>query len=297
MSHQFIINGIGYDLWPISWERAERIANFDECLVSIVADARVVYYGDDQNLERFNSLKRRIEELMTPEKRPLLLGKAERILGEAKALFFDACLYSSDLERVRLASSDILEEILAALAYANSTYTKKGAARAEDELRRFSVVPDGFMDLFRAVISGNDPQAILRDVRSLIHSVDLVVSDAKGREEPVISDETARGFYEELKSTYNKLYHACDNAEHAKAFFAANHIVREVKGLLGSNYGDHGFPDLCTPLSEGKYQLAKESATEHEARLVAVLKRHGVSINEFSSIDEFRGYGRVFSSR
>jgi hypothetical protein len=32
----FIIDGIGFDYWPISWERLEHIANFDERITSII---------------------------------------------------------------------------------------------------------------------------------------------------------------------------------------------------------------------------------------------------------------------
>lgn len=83
MSYQFIVDRIGYDLWPVSWERAERMANFDELLVSLIADARAVYYRNSEDMDRFNSLKHKVRELMQPPNRPILLRRAEAMPGLA----------------------------------------------------------------------------------------------------------------------------------------------------------------------------------------------------------------------
>ena len=42
LAYQFIINDIGYDLWAISWERANRIAKLDEQIVSIIMDGKIL---------------------------------------------------------------------------------------------------------------------------------------------------------------------------------------------------------------------------------------------------------------
>ena len=35
---QFILNNIGYDLWPVSWERLKRLSNLEEEPASILMD-------------------------------------------------------------------------------------------------------------------------------------------------------------------------------------------------------------------------------------------------------------------
>jgi hypothetical protein len=286
-SYQFIIDGIGYDLWPVSWERAERIADCDELLVSIVADAHPVYYRTLDDMDRFSLLKDRVSELMKPQNRPKLLPKAGAMLNLAKLLFFDACASDGDLQHVLICASGILEYVLAALAFTNSSYVRKGAVRLEDEVAQYDVVPDGFIEHFRAVIEGEDPRVVLEHLRVLITSVDAVITDLRGGETHTVSSENASGFYEELKSTYDKLYDACDNRAQARAFFAANAVVREVMHLLGAEYIDHCFPDLHTPLSERDYELLKKRATEHEAILFSLLQDHGVAIKEFPGVTEF----------
>jgi predicted nucleotidyltransferase len=53
----FILNGIGYDFWTVSWEWVERVAMYDERSPSLVTEGKVVYYGSENDLIRFNSLK------------------------------------------------------------------------------------------------------------------------------------------------------------------------------------------------------------------------------------------------
>lgn len=56
----FIIDGVGYDLFPISWERITRIADLQECLLPLVGDVRVIYCGDSCDLERFKEIQSKL---------------------------------------------------------------------------------------------------------------------------------------------------------------------------------------------------------------------------------------------
>ena len=73
-SFQFILDGIGYDFWPISWERAERIASFEEAIVSVIADSKLLYSRSDADLDRFDKLKNQICSLRQPSNRATMLS-------------------------------------------------------------------------------------------------------------------------------------------------------------------------------------------------------------------------------
>src|SRR6056297_156574 len=60
MNMQFIINNIGYDFWPLSWERAEGIAEFKEPLVSVIAEGKLIYYSNPKDKRKYESIKQRI---------------------------------------------------------------------------------------------------------------------------------------------------------------------------------------------------------------------------------------------
>lgn len=286
MSFQFIIDEIGYDLWPLSWERAKAIADFREPLVSIIADATVVYYGDSKDLKRYKGLQDRIRQLMTPEHRPFLLRRAQEVLTQAKAEWFLIAGPRSDRQDVKVASADILSHVLTALAYANSTHVRKGPANVENELQRLSQVPERFMDLYSRAILSDQPEEIAGCLHSLIDMVDAVIVTKRAPQDTCISNDTMQGFYEEMKSTYNKVYQSCRNEDYITAFFAATNIVGELKSLLGRPvYSDCEFPQLS--FQDGDYQSLQAWAKTHEDALLGLLREHAVEVREFPSVEHF----------
>ncbi len=45
MAAGFILEGVGYDIFPMSWERIERIACLRENLTPLVGDAEIIFCG------------------------------------------------------------------------------------------------------------------------------------------------------------------------------------------------------------------------------------------------------------
>ena len=284
MSCQFIIDDIGYDFWPLSWERAENIATFNEPLVSIISDAQVVYYCEEADIDRFTLLKKAIAETMRTENRDVLLKKAGEILAQVKALFFDVSAYSSSYKHVRNICTEILEQLLTAVAYANSTYLKKGVVNIKNEVKAFRRLPDNFIELFDEIIKNNDTQYIVKITADLIKSVDSFISPDKPENNFEISNNTVKGFYEEFKSTYNKLIIACDEKDYIIAYFVANVIDRETKSFFGKQYTD--FPDLIIHI-DNNFELLKKLTIAHEQVMLNILNETDVSINRYKNVDEF----------
>ena len=57
---QFVLQGVGYDIFPLSWERLRGIARLEESLTPLVGDAQVLYCGDQGDLVRFQALEREL---------------------------------------------------------------------------------------------------------------------------------------------------------------------------------------------------------------------------------------------
>ena len=47
LSRTFIIGGVGYDLYPRSWERMETMVNLDDFNTTCLADARIAWARSD----------------------------------------------------------------------------------------------------------------------------------------------------------------------------------------------------------------------------------------------------------
>ncbi|MHB1001828.1 MAG: nucleotidyltransferase domain-containing protein [Armatimonadota bacterium] len=228
MCIQFIIDDIGYDFWPLLWERTESIASLDQPLASIIADAQVVYHREEADLQRFMGLKQTIEDAVRPENRDALLAKADEILMRTKAQFFDACTCPDDYSKVSAVCSGILEQLVTVTAYANLTYPQKGAANIRNETRRWNRLPVDFVESYERIAMSGDAREIIETTENLIRGTESLLHPAEPVEGPEMTNDSVGGFYEELKSTYNKLISACDARDHIRAYFAANAIARET---------------------------------------------------------------------
>ncbi|MDQ8736060.1 nucleotidyltransferase domain-containing protein [Paenibacillus sp. LHD-38] len=56
-SLQFVLEDISFDFWPISWERAERMAAFEEPQTTIIANCEILYVRSDEDCARFLKLR------------------------------------------------------------------------------------------------------------------------------------------------------------------------------------------------------------------------------------------------
>lgn len=52
---RFIIDDVGYDLFPIPWKKIKRISDLKESQLPLVGDVRVIYRANSNDLERFKS--------------------------------------------------------------------------------------------------------------------------------------------------------------------------------------------------------------------------------------------------
>ncbi|ERI93322.1 hypothetical protein HMPREF1982_01746 [Clostridiales bacterium oral taxon 876 str. F0540] len=53
----FIIEDIGYDLFPMSWERVEGLTNLNESIITCLADGIILYARSEKDRQRFIELQ------------------------------------------------------------------------------------------------------------------------------------------------------------------------------------------------------------------------------------------------
>lgn len=288
LNMQFIIDDIGYDFWPLSWERAERIANFEETFISIIAEGVVVYYSEPEDIKRFNFLKKRIKELTTnADHNNILIQKAEKLLVQAKSIYFDMKYMSKEYEEVDSNCSQILSLLSHVTALLNSTYIKKGVYNIEYETKNFSMLPENYLEHFNSAIRSSCLSSKKEFIEKLIINVVELLQKKKSKQKTQITNEEFKGFYEEIKSNYNKLIHACDNKDYLKAFFTAHLIDYEIKNMLGEKYKEFNFPNLIKNIDEENYEKLKILTNNHEEELINMLQEHEIGIIEYENIDKF----------
>jgi predicted nucleotidyltransferase len=284
LGHQFILNDIGYDLWPVSWERLTDISKLEEKLVSILMDGEVLFASSKEDLRRLDDLKNTLKRNLSNE---TIVGKTSmEYLGEAKALYFDMQVHERNMYFIDAVK--IVESLLFVIAIVNGMYTKKGVKQIEAELNRFSIIPVRFLGTYRKLIRASSKAEVQHLTNELIIETEELWNTRFNKDQKDSNPSDLAGFYEEFKSTYNKLLLACDGKNYEKAYYAGFMIDRETQSFLNDYAPAGAFPHIIDQVLSNNYEVIRDSCLEHEQQLIKLLEQNGIDINTYTNSTEFR---------
>ncbi|NBJ94387.1 nucleotidyltransferase domain-containing protein [Parablautia muri] len=294
-SADFIIQGVGYDIFPMSWERVEGIADLKEIIIPCVGDVKVLYYHSADELEKFKHLQRKLQDnLNNPD-------YTRRI---AKEKFERACkLYSqlkncNKLMEVRLFAGDIMMTLADAVAIYNQDYFHFGLKRQYEDLHKFENIPVHFIEEYENVIKSEKAEELKIHCRNLIKlfadlvAADFVEDEEKQQEKAVadaISPNTDFYFlarvYEEISSTFNKIYVCTETGNFILAFLSAVCLQNEFKEIA-KEQGIECYDILSAYHYQDLGELAK-AARKAERDFVRTITDSGEKIKRFRDFEEF----------
>jgi len=312
LSSQFVFDNLPYDFWPLSWEFAERIANAKHnwaIAASLIADAKVLYYLSQKDLDRFNALKARIKELMGPNGRKNMIQQA---LEEFKNTLFQ-------LGQMRLAGNDAISmhwvglkfvnSVVNCLALVNQTYFTKVWENNLTQISKMSQKPDGFEDMIREIITQKDTRHTLevadrlaKEVRKILLSAQFSIS------EPSEPKDVFKDFYFFIFEYVNKVLSACKRKDVIAAGFSAFHLQEEIcqlmnkveNGFYGTDfnmlseyseaYEKAGFPDLLKPASRGDLVELARQTQQLDKKAREWFKNHSIELNILRNEEELRQF-------
>lgn len=291
----FIIQDVGYDIFPMSWERVEGIANLKEALIPCVGDVKVLYCHCEDELEKFKCLQKRLRDnLNNPD-------YTKRI---ARERFERACkLYlklrdCSGLMETRLFAGNIMMTLADGVAIYNQDYFHFGLKKQYEDLQKFRNIPAHFMEEYEKVIQSEKTEEIKMHSRNLIKAfADFMeveyAEDGQSQEEEApaeaVNPNTDFYFlarlYEEISSTFNKIYVCAETGNFVLAFLSAVCLQNEFREIAKEQgivccdiLGSYSYKDL------GK--LA-ETTRKVEQDFVKVITDGGEKINRFADFEEF----------
>jgi len=304
-SVQFIIDGIGYDFWPVSWERAHNIATFGEGIVSVIADSKILFSKSTDDLIRFYELKAKIDDLKNPKNKKLMLNKAIE-------QFKNCCMYYynmqslNDLSSIRIEGFKLTTSIKMCLAFLNQTYYTKGWGSNIKQVFDLKLKPGNFEEILGELSTERDVKQILKTFTGLIEETRrLILSEQRKMNAEPNYSRMFKGYYEEIKSSFNKIIHACDQDDYDAVFYAGLQIQDEIgrllavagKGIGYSNFNTYpeysefyekfNLPDITQILDSKNLNTVKNNVKKLDRMLKELLIQKGVRINEFNNIDEF----------
>lgn len=223
-SQTFILEGIGFDIWGIEWERLERFAELDEYNITCLADGEVIYARTPEDKERFERLKSsQAEKLANP-----LLQRAHALeaFSQAKQIYFEM-LFSKKSD-VKVGAAYVCDYLARAICFSNGGFFHKAQTEQLAELLRYGEIPKGFAEVYDMIIREKNE----KNQKELCYKLIGIVESYLERPEGIVPKEynyqDLADWYGELSYTWLRIRHYCEKKDITKAYMWGSMLQLEL---------------------------------------------------------------------
>jgi len=284
LARTFIIDNIGYDLFPMSWDRIERMADVKEYNTTCLAEGEILWSRSEDDRQRFISLQARLQaNLQNPQ---YMLERAKKWLNTVKEIYQDT-LFEEKLYKVRENAGYICDLLSIAVAFVNQCYLSHGQTNQIHELSAMKKIPDDFVKLYREIIVEPSPDV----QKHLCHNLIMNTKTFLDGQEKRIADTSAPDFtelaswYQELCYTWRRVYYWCDMNDPINAYLWCCMLQNEVDEW-GARFGI-AEPDILGVFDENNLAVFRSRAEAVERQFRQAIIENDVELDEYKSIDDF----------
>ncbi len=291
MAVDFILGGVGYDIFPMSWDRVEGIADLKEPLLPLVGDVQIIYCAANDDLERFKTLQEKLKNNLSNNEyvRDIVKGKCEYV--NEMCTLMNTSNRASEIRK--LAGYAIMELADAAAIYNHDYYHFGLKKQFEDLENKFLSIPRSIVSAYKSVVEAATIDEVKKHTMKMFHEVctylNITLTESKMTENQSIAEgpiDAARlaGLYEEISSTFNKIYVCCESGNYILAFLSAvclQQVLDEAREAGCPEYdilGCFDYKQLC--------QL-HEVTQKTENDFVQMIVENGGHIKKYDSFEQF----------
>lgn len=283
LARTFIVDGIGYDLFPISWERVERMADVKEYNTTLLADAEILWVRSDADRQRFASLQARLRaNLQNPQ---YMLERAQKWLETAKEVYGDM-LFEERLYKVRTGAGYICDLLSIAVAFANGRYFPHGQTGQIAGLSGVERLPAEFISLYNAIVREASPDAQKQLCqRMIVNTEAFLTPPPQGGAMPEPDFSELASWYQELIYTWRRVYHWCDAGDPVTAYLWCCMLQSECDEW-GKRFGIED-TDILGAYNADDLSALRSRAGEVEAAFRQAIAAGGAALEEYDTVEDF----------
>lgn len=304
LSQTFIIDGIGHDLYPRSWERLENSSALDDMTI-VLTGATILYAKSEEDINRFVALQKKLTDNLNDP--AFIYRKALDYLDKAldiyRSFIFEEKGYRAHSEAVYI--HQYLSQAVACLNHTctdSPIFNERQAYDATPESAIYHCpkmlhIPDGFFSYAGQLITTRDVPTLKKLVHKLLCATRAFVLERKPAP-PVsskeINYENLADWYQELSLTWRRIRYFCKHNMIEKAYNDACYLQNELLYVAEEfqieelNLLDSFIPEdleLLALRSNQLEQIIRNHITEHD-----------VLINEYDTLEAFLAADRKRSA-
>lgn len=284
LAKTFIIDGIGYDLFPMSWERVEGLAQMNESLTACLADGIILYARTETEKNRFIKLQEQLRANL--KSKDFIFNKALEKISSAMEIY-KTLIFEDSLCDVRKGAGFITKYLIEAIMTFNGVYTVDGIYDMCSDLEGLEQVPLQFNTGYEQLIQAKTVEEIKRITYDLIK----VTRDFFGKHDQremskeSYSFEDLAAWYEEGRYTFRRISYYCEKNDVMNSFYWGYHFQHEFD-YIQKDFGLNEMK-LLEAFDANNLKGFSEKLQEIEAYIVSEIEGNGVKIHKYDTLEEF----------
>ena len=285
LARTFIIDDMGYDLFPMSWERVAGLATLNEGIAFCLADSEILYARSDTDRERFELLRKTMFNNLK-DKDFLYMKSLEKINSAMD--IYKIMLFEKMLSNVRKAAGGIIEYLSQSLAIINGTYINRDYGYSEriEQIKGFPSIPANFLKNYEEILRAKDIENIFKAVHNLIEETrEFFEQFMPERNLKGYNYDELAGWYEEARYTFRRIAYACKNNKSIECFHLGYYLQVEFDILTEEAGLDK--MDLLGSYDVKDLSVFGKCANDIEEYILSEIKKHGGVIKKYHNLDEF----------
>lgn len=284
LARTFLIDGIGYDIFPMPWERMERIASLEEDNAPVLLYARILYTGKEEDKNHFQEIQTKLKQNLSDIE--YTYRKALEKLAVAMELY-QTMVFQDALYQARKAAGHIVLYLANAVAYSNQTYFKHGHMSFMEELSSLKSIPSDFLQLIPAVVGASKKEELTQRCFEMIYNTRQYL-ELKKTGKTLVTNRSftdLANWYHELSYWWRELYHYCNEGDAIKVFVRGCNLQSEID-IVREEYG-LGELDLMGAFDANDLTSFARQAKALETQFRSIIIEQGAVIDEYRSISDF----------
>jgi len=289
LSQTFIIEDMGYDLYPISWKRLQGIVDLKEPrMIFAFMKGEVLYAKSEDEKGRFYAMKQ--ELLANLSNLNITFPKALEYLNTAMEIY-QTMMFEDSLGKVRKAAGGISCFLMNSIAMINGQYLRNGYANLTQELEKMTSVPIDFGSLYLELLQASTVEEIQEISHQLIKATrdyfilhkpqDLECS----KTEDQIDYDNLADWYQEARYSFRRIEYYAKKESIEECFLLGCFFQIEFDAI--QDEFQLTTMDLLEKFNGVHLDEFAQKAKEIEGYIVGVLKEHHAVLKIYESLEEF----------
>lgn len=279
---------VGHDIYCTTWENLLEDSLYNNPNISKLMDSKIVYCTDEKYIEKLQSLRKKVKDILSAPLSAEDYTKAEKMMKEAEH-FYLMTMMAEGMSDIWVQVGYTVYYVENAIAMLNKKYFRYGTKHIYEELESMENKPDRLCEMIKSVLSANSSEQIKKDLTTLIQKTMGVFKKVKSTvtvQKKSLTADSIKGTYEEMFSNWrNKMYAAADEDNLHLAFMSMISLNAMISDLREEvDIADYDtFAGYCP-------QNLRKTANAFDDLIKEYLKEYqrvSLQVEHYRDIDEF----------